>query len=321
MKKQRLAVLLTALAMCLSMAACSESSSSDAQSDTESSSLVNSETQTESSESEKDTETTTTTSETETTTTTTTSATTSETTTTQQTTTSAQQSTSVSRTEPVPTVGTDLKKIVSGLYTVTDLSQKVAAAEDPEDVFSDTASAPGAYALFSEMKTAQLIDPFDELLSDEKRIASAKADAQVFIILNEFEYKEESTGINTETDLSADGAMFAVGFNCADENEAKELFKLVVTDDMKNQISTDNDSPKYAFGDDYAIGKNARDGDSYCFCYYRIGNNVYALAYYDFDITKEAVPVDPNYKKPLNYAAELDKLCKAIGAAKLPSAV
>ena len=286
-----------ALTMILSMAACSEKtdSSSDASSVTESSSAPDSSSTTE-------------------TTTTTTSATT---TTTQTSSESPEktekETTTTPNTEPPqPSVGIDLKTVAVKNFA----AQEITYSGDPQKAFAQTAAEPaGTFSIFADVKTNQLFDPFDDLIEDERHIATVKADSQVFIEFQSFEYDYDG-----ERDTTIDGYIDAVCFNCKDEAEAKKVFALVFTQDMKNEITTDKDVTKYDFGTDHAIAHYVAEEGNMTMAYYRIGNNVIAAEQCTFDLVSEGI-TPLNYTKKFNYGADLDKLCKAFGAAKLPSTV
>ncbi len=286
-----------ALTMILSMAACSEKtdSSSDASSVTESSSAPDSSSTTE-------------------TTTTTTSATT---TTTQASSESPEktekETTTTPNTEPPqPSVGIDLKTVAVKNFA----AQEITYSGDPQKAFAQTAAEPaGTFSIFADVKTNQLFDPFDDLIEDERHIATVKADSQVFIEFQSFEYEDEG-----HRDTTIDGYVEAVCFNCKDEEEAKKLFSLVFSDSMKNEMTMDKDVKKYDIGTDHAISCMGDDEAEMHIAYYRVGNNVIAAAQCTFDLA--AARVTPlNYTKKYDYKQDLDKLCKAFGAAKLPSSV
>ena len=113
-----------------------------------------------------------------------------------------------------------------------------------------------------------------------------------------------------------------MNFNCKDEAEAKNVYSKVFTNDMKTQLIMDNDITQSYFGTDCAVAvyKDTESSTELTYAYYRVGNNVLAVSQCTFDLASEGVkPI--NYKKQFDYKAELDKLCKAFGAAKLPSSV
>lgn len=280
----------------------SESSSSDASS--ESSSADSSDTQT----------TTTTTSETTTSETTTTTTTASEP---QTTTTTSSADTKAPAPVPVP-VNTDLKTVATTLFKAQTLSY----TESPGKAFDKaTEKGPGVYSLFADIKTKEMFDPFDDLYlsSSQKALEAAKADAQVFFYGTDVRVEYTDSDGNKKEEESTDGYIFAINFKCKDEAEAKKVYSIVFTEEMKNHALNDADKPAFDFGTDHAIATSYDDGLKVTMSYYRLGNNVLAAGMYEVTDFKKYKPV--NYKKMINYTADLDKLCSAFGAAKLPSSV
>lgn len=215
-------------------------------------------------------------------------------------------------TPPPAAVGIDLKTIAKQIFGAQELTY----SGDPEDAFEETADGPaGVYKLYADIKTNKLFDPFDDILDDEGRIAAVKADSQVFVEFNSFEFDNDG-----DIDSTVDGFLAVTAFNCKDEAQAKQVYSLVFTQDLKDTIAKDNDVTAKEITNDYAIGVYDEHGDTMIVAYYRVGNNVLAAQIYDMQSeVKELKPA--GYTKKLDYRAELDKLCKAYGVSKLPSAV
>ena len=303
---KRLIAAVIALAMMIAMTACSEESlgGGDVSSAADSSSV---------SDSSSEKETTTTTTSASTTTTTTTSATSSET----QTKSSSNTDTKTETTPaPAPAaVGVSLITVAEKQFGAKVLTY----TGDPQKAFASSASADaGCFRLCGDVKTSKLFDPFDDIIDDVKHVAAVKADSQVFVEFQSFEYEAEGTG---RRDSTIDGYVTAVNFNCKDEAEAKKLFPLVFTNEMKSQLITDNDVKKTYFGADCAIAtiRDETGLNEMTYAYYRVGNNVLGTCMCSFGDFDGAKPI--NYTKKIDYKADLDKLCKAFGVQVLPSSI
>ena len=303
---KRIIAAVLSLVMAISMAACSESAMSGVDSSAaDSSSVADSSS---SADSSSGTETTTTTMTTTTTTTTTTGETTSSTAA------KGRDTTTTKDTAPPPaSVGLDLNTVAKQTFG----AKQVTYTGDPQKAFASSASADaGTFQLYADVKTSELFDPFDDIVDDQKHVAAVKADSQVFIEFQSFEYEYDG-----RKDSTIDGYVTAVNFNCKDEAEAKKLFPLVFTNEMKSQLITDKDVKKTYFGDDCAIAVMIDESglNELIYAYYRIGNNVIGTAMCSIGDFEGAKPI--NYTKKFDYKADLDKLCKAFGAQKLPSSV
>lgn len=316
--KKLVAFILAVACVTACFAACSESSSSDigsssANDSSLSSSGLDSSVIDDSSESQ-----TTTTTTSETTTTTTSEATTTTTTTASETTTSS-QSVTTKNTAPAPVpVGSDLKTVATTVFNAKEIK---CGSKPKSDFIKASDNGPGVYSMYADIKTADLFDPFDDLYlnSSQKALEAAKADVQVFFHGTGVELEQTKENGEVKKTKSTDGYIFAMNFNCKDEAEAKKVYSLVMTEEMKKNVLTDADKPVYEFGADYAMAYVTENGLTTMMCYYRIGNNVFAAGMYDVMDFRGAKPL--NYTKQLDYWNELDKLCKAFGAAKLPSSI
>ena len=225
----------------------------------------------------------------------------------------AKTSVTADKTPPAAIVGKDLKAYISSLHATVDLSDRIIGSEEPRTTFQQPLMTPGKHCIVSNMKTKELCDPFSDLLPNEAKakIAAVKPDAQVFMLTQTFEYnKAPSAGGANKT--GADGALFGVAFNCANAQEAQKIYSMIMTDDIKKDAS--NSEYHTEFASNYAIIKAPDYGVGMCF--YVIGNNVFAFADYDISETVQYA-TDKNFKK-LDYSAEMNKICKAIGAPKMP---
>ena len=218
-------------------------------------------------------------------------------------------------TPPPAPVGIDLKAAAKSVFNAKELKIE----NDAEKTFRDACDkGSGVYSFVADMKTSELFDPFDDLYmsSSQKAMEALKPDVQAFVHANVYDIVEEG-----QPTSSADGMIYALNFNCKDEAEAKAMYALVFTEEMKENAKTDADKPVYDFGTDHAIIRMNDQGENITMCYYRIGNNVLAaisrtVGEEDF---KQLSP--KNYDKQEDYVGMLDKLCKAFGAEKLPSSL
>ena len=228
----------------------------------------------------------------------------------------AKASVTADKTPPAAVVGKDLKSYISSLHATVDLSDRIIGSEEPRTTFQQSIMTPGKHCIVSNMKTKELCDPFNDLLPNEAKakIAAVKPDAQVFMLTQTFEYNKTSStgGANKTNKTGADGALFGVAFNCANAQEAQKIYSMIMTDDIKRDAS--NSEYHTEFASNYAIIK-APDY-SVGMCFYVVGNNVFAFADYDISETVQYA-TDKNFKK-LDYSAEMNKICKAIGAPKMP---
>ena len=217
---------------------------------------------------------------------------------------------------PPESVGTDLKEVAQSVLN----AKLIDISRDPENLFRAACDkGAGEYSIVPAIKTSKLFDPFDDLYmsSSQQAMESAKPYAQIYVYSNSYDVVEED-----QPTTESDGMVYALSFNCKDEDEAKQLYSLVFTEEMKQNALTDEDKPVYDFGTDHAIIKfKDHYGENVAFCYYRAGNNVLAAAEYTVEETvfKELDP--KNYTKQADYDGLLDKLCKAFGAEKLPSSL
>lgn len=315
--KKFLAMVL-AMAMVLSMAACAESSGggNDSTRTDSSSSADLSDTSESSSQSSSEAQTTTTATTSATATEDTGSSSDPETTGTQTSSSSGVDTTTTRDNTPPPApVGIDLKAVSKSVMGAKEL--KITA--NAEKTFSEACDkGAGEYSLVADLKTAELFDPFDDLYlsSNQKALEAAKPDVQAFIYANVYDVVYED-GPSTD----GDGMIYALGFNCKDEAEAKKVYSLVLTEEMKENAKTDADKPAYDFGTDHGIVKLSDSGENITMCYYRIGNNVLAAAKMTVDEAEFKKLQPKNYTKQADYDAKLDNICKAFGAAKLPSSL
>ena len=296
MKKILTAIL--SIVMTLSFAACSESSSADVSSSQSSSS---SEKEAESSSQNDESSTA--------------DSSAAEKQTTAVTTTKAPETTTTSSLPEPAASASGLKSASSETFS----AQELTISGSPEKCFEDAVNKAGIVSLTASIKTKDIFSPFDDLLVDVNSVAAAKPDADLFIYAQAFE-AANVVGGNSEVSYLADGAVFGIGFSCKDEAEAKALFSKVCTSEMRNTNPTDDVAfKKYEDADTLIYtGKSPNSIDAASMCYYRIGNNIYALASMDQEVKASELK---NYSKTITYSTELDKLCKAVGAKVLPSSV
>ena len=89
-------------------------------------------------------------------------------------------------------------------------AQEITYSGDPQKAFAQTAAEPaGTFSIFADVKTNQLFDPFDDLIEDERHIATVKADSQVFIEFQSFAYEDEAIGIPLSTAMLRQSASTA----------------------------------------------------------------------------------------------------------------
>jgi hypothetical protein len=215
-------------------------------------------------------------------------------------------------------VGIDLVTVTKSLFK----AQELKITGDPDDAFMDaTDKGPGLYSLCAKVKTSELFDPYDDLFlsSEKKALEAANPDAQLFFYGPAIEVEHKTSSGKVQKSKSTDGYIFAMNFNCKDEAQAKKVYSHLFTEDMKKTAMSDSDKPAYDFGTDHAIATVAENRLVMTMCYYRLGNNVLAAGMYKVTGFGTGKPI--NYTKKADYSADLDKLCKAFGAKKLPSSV
>jgi len=198
-----------------------------------------------------------------------------------------------------------LVKLAKEMYSAKEFTGN---GDEIEDKCIEAYDKAGVLSICANLKSEELFDPFDDLIENESLIAAKCPDAQVFILAEVFEFEEDG-----ETDIDNDGFVFSVAYGCKDTAAAKELLKLVVSEESIKELEENpKDGIKFESKDNgdtaWFIGNN---NDEMLAGYYRIGSNVFAIGYYNMQWDPEDYPegVKPKY----DYKAELDKICKKLG--------
>lgn len=198
-----------------------------------------------------------------------------------------------------------LVKLAKEMYSAKEVT---GSGEELEDKFKADFNKPGDLILCADIKTADLFDPFDDLIVNVSLAASGCPNAQVFIFTELFDYGSS----DGKTDVDTDGYIFSVAFGCKDSDDAKELYK-TLTDDMKSDLAEDDDLVVYETdqsGDTERLIGARKEEDVFA-GYYRVGSNIYTIAYYGMEFEEDDYPegVTPKY----DYRKELEKICQKLG--------
>ena len=199
-----------------------------------------------------------------------------------------------------PVYDPGLIKLVKEIYSSEEITgESKKAAEQIQDSFDK----PGVLNVCASIKTEDLFDPFDDLLDDISMIAKKYPNTQDFILTELFEKEEYGKKI-----VDTNGFIFGLAFGCKDDKEGKELYDLIVDDEIRTGLSPDDKD--YAFEFDDKEDSNmliAQKEDSIYFLYLRKGSSVYIIAYYKIEDLPEGVTTKYDYVK------EFEKLCAKLG--------
>lgn len=213
-----------------------------------------------------------------------------------------------------PEVGgrtTKLKELALNTFGAVDLTGKKDIKAENEKMINKA----GKVCYTASMKTIDHFDPFDDLTVSIGAIAKLCENSEIFMLTRVYEIK------NAGSMFDNDGFVTAIAFPCKDEATAKNLFKLMFSDDIKKQMA--NMTEKYG-------GFNGESTDTYGIYnmnneefvgYYLVGDTVYCVGCTDLRGDFEDELADGSkYKSEIDYPAELEKLCNAVGV-KSPTKV
>lgn len=185
---------------------------------------------------------------------------------------------------------------------------KLIEGDDLKTLFAAEYTKEGTGAYCAGIKTVEVFDPFDDMLKNVISLADVKRHAQI-MMLTQF--------IETKDGMRADGLLMAIGFGCADEDEAKNVFTYVFNEDMQGFLDEENyedpDFLKYEIAEDgnsVLMSFGDEDYMSY-YGYYRVGSNIYVIGVYDTRFTD--TPVNGEYKQEYDYVKEMGDICEKFG--------